>query len=134
MIAPHGSAELNPLYVEDEQQRAALETRAEGLESVVVGSAAAANAVMLGGGYFNPLSGFMDVSEALSVAHDMQTPDGLFWPVPVLCLVGNAVSVAAGSTVALRDPNVENNPVLAIMEVVKVETLSDEQMQSICQG
>ena len=35
-------------------------------------SAAAANAVMLGGGYFNPLSGYMDLADLIGVAERMQ--------------------------------------------------------------
>jgi len=50
MIKPHGSNELNPLYVNDAQ----LLAKAESLPSVTLTSAAAANAVMLGSGYFNP--------------------------------------------------------------------------------
>ena len=55
MIKPHGSDELNPLFVYDAEKRHALVAEAEGLPSILLNSAAAANAVMLGGGYFNPL-------------------------------------------------------------------------------
>ena len=34
--------------------------------------------VMLGGGYFTPLTGFMNLTDALSVSSKMQTVDGLF--------------------------------------------------------
>ena len=50
MIKPHGSDELNPLYVFDDDKRKALLAEAESLPSLLVSSAAAANAVMLGGG------------------------------------------------------------------------------------
>ena len=59
MIKPHGSDELNPLFVYDVEQRHALVKEAESLPSILLNSAAAANAVMLGGGYFNPLTGSM---------------------------------------------------------------------------
>ena len=39
MIKPHGSDILNPLYVADDAQRAALVTEAEGLPGVTVSSA-----------------------------------------------------------------------------------------------
>ena len=55
MIKPHGSDTLNPLYVADAAKRAALLKEAEGLPKLLVCSQAAANAVMLGSGYFNPL-------------------------------------------------------------------------------
>ena len=67
LIAPHGSAALNPLIVADPAAHARLAKEAEGLPSIVVSSAAAANAVMLAGGYFNPLTGYMGKAEALSV-------------------------------------------------------------------
>lgn len=127
MIKPHGSDELNALYVEDEVQRAALLKEAESLPSLLLNSAAAANAVMLAAGYFNPLTGYMNLADALSVAENMHTIDGLFWPVPIVNLT-NETGIEAGSRIALRDPNVDGNPVLAIMDVEAVEAVSDEQI------
>jgi sulfate adenylyltransferase len=127
MIKPHGSDKLNPLFVYNTQQRHALVKEAESLPSLLVDSAAAANAVMLGGGYFNPLTGYMNLADALSVAEKMHTVDGLFFPVPILNRTSES-GVIAGSRIALRDPNVEGNPVLAIMDVEAVETISDDQM------
>jgi sulfate adenylyltransferase len=127
MIKPHGSDELNPLFVYNTEQRHALIAEAEGLPSLLLNSAAAANAVMLGGGYFNPLTGYMNLADALSVAEKMYTVDGLFFPVPILNRTSEE-GVAAGQRVALRDPNVEGNPVLAIMDVEAVETMSDDQI------
>jgi sulfate adenylyltransferase len=127
MIKPHGSDELNPLYVFDDAQRSALLAEAESLPSLLLNSAAAANAVMLGGGYFNPLKGFMNLADSLSIAEKMQTVDGLFFPVPIVNLT-EETGVEAGSRIALRDPNVEGNPVVAIMDVEAVEQVSEEQM------
>ncbi len=128
MIKPHGSDELNPLFVYDTAENEALQKEAESLPSLLVSSAAAANAVMLGGGYFNPLTGYMNKADALSVAKDMKTTSGLFWPVPVLNLVKDAQGVKAGDRIALKDPNVEGNPVLAIMDVEAVEEFTDDEM------
>ncbi len=128
MIKPHGSDELNPLFVYDTAENEALQKEAESLPSVLVSSAAAANAVMLGGGYFNPLTGYMNKADALSVAKDMKTTSGLFWPVPVLNLVPDAQGVKAGDRIALKDPNVEGNPVLAVMDVEAVEEFTDDEM------
>lgn len=131
MIKPHGSESLNPLYVADDAQRTALEEEAKNLPSIVVSSADAANAVMLGAGYFNPLKGYMNRADALSIAKDMHTTDGLFWPTPVLCLVEDTQAIDGHSRIALRDPNVDGNPVLAIMDVEATETLSDDDMSTI---
>lgn len=128
MIKPHGSDELNPLFVYDTAENEALQAEAKGLASIVVSSATAANAVMMGGGYFNPLTGYMNKADALSVANNMKTTSGLFWPTPVLNLVEDAGSIKAGDRIALKDPNVEGNPVLAVMDVEAVEEFSDEDM------
>ena len=131
LIAPHGAARLNPLYVEDADERGRLVQEAESLPSITVASAAASNAVMLGGGYFTPLAGFMDKADALSVGRSMRTAGGLFWPTPVLNLVREAGPVAAGARIALRDPNVDGAPVLAIQEVEAVESFSAAEFDTL---
>ena len=72
LIKPHGSDQLNPLLVDDAQRQALLQ-EAESLPSLLLNSAAAANAVMLGAGYFNPLSGYMNLADALSVSASLHT-------------------------------------------------------------
>jgi len=39
--------------------------------------------------------------------------------------------IKAGDRIALRDPNVEGHPVLAVMDVQAVETVSDEELQGM---
>ena len=130
MIKPHGSDQLNPLYVRDDAKRSALLAEAQNLPSLLLNSAAAANAVMLGAGYFNPLSGYMNLADALSVAETLHTVDGMFWPVPVLNLTHDT-TVTAGERIALRDPNVDGNPVIAIMQVANVEAVSNDQIDTM---
>ena len=132
MIKPHGSDELKPLFVYNTERRHALLAEAERLPSILLNSAAAANAVMLGGGYFTPLSGYMNKADAMSVAEKMYTTDGLFWPVPIINLTDE--SVEAGTRIALRDPNVEGNPVLAIMDVEAVETVSKDEIATMAEN
>ena len=133
MIKPHGSEKLNPLYVMDPQKRAALAKEAESLPSIVVSSAAAANAVMLGAGYFNPLTGYMNLADSLSVADSMKTTAGLFWPVPIVNVVKDASAVVGKKRIALRDPNVAGNPVIAIQDVAAIEEASAAQMEQMTQ-
>ena len=128
MIKPHGSETLNPLYVADDAKRAALEAEAANLKSIVVCSQAAANAVMMGSGYFNPLTGFMNLADSMAVAEKMATTGGLFFPVPIVNVVEDASGIEPGMRIALKDPNVDGNPVLAIQTVDAVETATDEQM------
>lgn len=132
MIAPHGSETLNPLFVYDTEKHHALTKEAESLPSLLVNSAAAANAVMMGAGYFNPLTGYMNLADALSVAEKMTTASGLFFPVPVVNIIKEE-GIKPGMRVALKDPNVEGNPVLAIMDVEAVETVSEEQMKAMAE-
>ena len=131
MIKPHGSDTLNPLYVADAAARAALLKEAETLPSLLLNSAAAANAVMLGAGYFNPLTGYMTLADALQVTDTLHTTACLFWPVPILNVTRQA-GIKPGR-LALRDPNVEGHPVLAVMDVQGVEPVSSEQLVAMAQ-
>jgi len=131
MIKPHGSDSLSPLFIMDDNESEALLKEAESLPSVIVSSAAAANAVMLGSGYFTPLPGYMNLADSLSTAETMHTTAGLFWPVPIMNLLEDVSAVAHAKRIALRDPNITGNPVLAIQEVKAIEQVSAEQMQRI---
>ncbi|HEY9036527.1 MAG TPA: sulfate adenylyltransferase [Pseudomonadales bacterium] len=133
MIKPHGSDQLNPLFVSDAAKHAALVKEAESLPSLLLNSAAAANAVMMGGGYFNPLTGYMNLADALSVAKNMKTTSGLFWPVPVVNIAQDVSAIAGAKRIALRDPNVEGNPVLAVMDVAAIEAVTDEQLRTMAE-
>lgn len=126
MINAHGSTELRPLFIADESARREAEARAAGLPAIQLSSAAAANAVMLGAGYFSPLPGFMNISDARNVALEMRTTAGLFWPVPCLNLAVDIAGIRGADQIALRDPNVAGNPVLAVQDVETIETLSDD--------
>jgi sulfate adenylyltransferase len=133
MIKPFGSDVLLPLYVEDESARAALIESAQALPQVPVSSATAANAVMLGGGYFTPLQGFMTLADAKQVAQTLKTADGTFFPVPVLNMLESAEGITVGEKIALLDPNVEGNPVIAIQEVTAIDIASDAELEAIAE-
>jgi len=128
MIRPHGADALDPRIVSNPTEREALLKEAEFLPSMLLNSAAAANAVMLGAGYFTPLKGFMNLADAMQVATEMRTTDGLFWPVPILNLTDDVGAIDTSRRIALRDPNVAGNPVMALMDVASVEEISDEQL------
>ena len=89
---------------------------------------------MLGAGYFNPLPGYMNLADALAVAENMHMGSGLFWPVPILHMTTrDKVTDEFRTTgqIALRDPNVEGNPILAIQEVNAIEEMAAEQIETI---
>jgi len=129
MIKPHGSDVLKPLIVEDADRRAVLLKEAEALPALVLDSAAAANAVMLGAGYFNPLTGYMSLADAESVAATMRTTAGLFWPVPCVNRTKNIDAIRGARRIALRDPNVEGQPILAVQTVEAIDEIKDEQLK-----
>ena len=131
MIGAYQSERLKPLYVSDAQERAELTQEAESLPSMVADSSSAASAVMLGGGYFTPLTGFMNKSDALSIAEQMHTSSGLFWPVPILNRISIAPNVEAGDRIALRDSEITGNPPLAIQSIDGVECLTEEECRFI---
>ena len=133
LIAPHNAAELIPLFVSDPDERARLKTEAAQLPAITISSAAAGNAVMLAGGYFTPLPGFMNKADALAVGQTMHTSTGLFWPTPVLNLVHDAGAIKPGDRIALEDPNVEGAPVLAIQTVEAVDKFSVNELEELAE-
>ena len=104
------------------------------MPSLLMTSAAAANCVMLGGGYFNPLSGFMNLESALSVAASMRTPQGLFWPVPVLNRTDDVAAIDGARRIALRDPNVDGHPVLAVMDVEGIDEAGAHDIETMTEA
>ena len=131
MILPHGASSLKGLYKDDVADRRVLLEEAQRLRSLLLNSASAANVVMLGAGYFTPLSGFMNKADALSVADNLHTRDGLFWPIPILNLVRERPPVNVGASIALRDSNIEGTPVIAVQDVESVERLNDDDVENI---
>lgn len=131
MIKPHGADTLKPLFVQDAAQRQTLAAEAETLPALLVSSATAANAVMMGGGYFTPLNGYMNKADAVRVAETMHTTDGLFWPVPVMNLTGDIASIQGASRIALRDPNVDGHPMIAVQDVTAVEECTRAELEMI---
>ena len=101
------------------------------LPKLLVCSQAAANAVMMGSGYFNPLTGFMSLADALSVCENMKTTDGLFFPTPIVNVVPDVSAIGDAKRIALLDPNVDGNPVIAIQDVTSIDEATDEQMATM---
>ena len=134
MISPYSSKILEPLYVENYSNRKFLIDQAQSIPSIVVSSAAAANAVMLGGGYFTPLKGYMGLADVLNVSEHMCLSSGLFWPTPVVNMVREdslTEEIKSASKIALLDPNVEGYPVIAVQSVDKIETMTGQQVSEI---
>ena len=131
MIKPHGSEQLTPKIVNTDEERVALLDSAKSMKKMKVNSAAAANLVMLGAGYFTPLEGFMGKNDVISVANNMRLESGLFWPTPVVNLTNQEVDFKEGDTIALIDPNVEGDQIIAIQNVDKIEELNSKEIDNI---
>ena len=131
MIRPHGGGILKPLFIEDSEERNRLIEESGSFPDLLLNSAAAANAVMLGAGYFSPLDGYMNLADMLSVADNMKTNNGLFWPVPCVNRTDDVSKIKESSVIALRDPNVAGNPVLAIQNIEAIETLDVETINYV---
>ena len=133
LIMPHGSNELNTLYIEDEMARSSMLSASVEMRSLDINSAAAANAVMMAAGYFNPLTGYMNREEALRVSEEMMTLNDIFWPIPIVNITtdANSLDYTHGEEIALKDPNIEGNPVIAIQRIDNVEKLSDDDIDTI---
>ena len=129
MIDPYGSSVLRPRFVSHRQDRLELIKEASELPKLMMNTSAAANAVMLGAGYFNPLEGFMGLSEALVCAEKMQAQDDLFWPIPIINVCKDVTAIKKNRRIALLDPNSAMNQVLAIMDVDNIEPVSREQLR-----
>lgn len=131
MIKPHGSQTLTPLFVEDQVEREALLQEAKSFPKLLLDSSSAANAVMLGAGYFTPLGGYMNRTDALSVADTMMTSSGLFWPIPCLNRTDDISQIKDTEKIALLDPNMPGNPVLAIQTVDSIEEISSQDLKQM---
>ena len=131
MIKPHGAEELLPKIVNTEEEKTALLDSSISMKKMLVSSAAAANLVMLGAGYFTPLEGFMSKKDVISVADNMALENGLFWPTPVVNLTNQKIDFNVGDKIALIDPNVEGDKIIAIQSVDEIETLSSEEVDNI---
>ena len=128
LIKPYGSDELLAPFNEIGVNLADVEQ----IPKFLLNDSAIANVVMLGSGYFNPLQGFMNKTEALSVCDEFCTLNGLFWPIPVLNITREMPDFKIGEKVALLDSSQDHNPCIAIMNISDVEFLSDQDLNYFC--
>ena len=128
LIKPYGSDELLTPFKEIGVNLADVEQ----MPKFLLNDSAIANVVMLGSGYFNPLQGFMNKTEAISVCDELRTLNGLFWPIPVLNITREMPDFKIGEKVVLLDSSQDHNPCIAIMNISDVEFLSDQDLNYFC--
>ncbi len=118
LVKPHGSDTLKPRLLEGQALQEELQ-RAEGLPRVGMQSREVGDLIMLGIGGFTPLDGFMNKADWQGVCDNMNTADGLFWPIPVTLSVteDQAANLAEGSDVALVDT--ETGEIMGTMTITE---------------
>jgi sulfate adenylyltransferase len=57
----------------------------------------------------------------------------VFFPVPIVNLVQDVSGIAGAKRIALLDPNMPGNPVIAIQDVAAIETVSQQQLEFMAQ-
>jgi len=71
------------------------------------------------------------VADAMSVAETMKMNSGVFFPVPVLNMVKDPAPIKDAKLIALKDPNVDGNPIIAVQNVEAIEEITDDQMKTM---
>ena len=117
LTAPHGSSLVN-LTVEAERARE-LRGASRDWPSWDLTPRQMCDLELLMNGGFSPLQGFMSRSDYDGVCSSMRLMDETLWPIPICLDVseGLAKELAAGSVLALRDPE---GVMLAVLEVEDV--------------
>jgi sulfate adenylyltransferase len=118
LVSPHGGGALRPLALQGAALAAEIE-RAKSLPKLRVSSREKGDLIMLGIGGFTPLEGFMSHADWRGVCDSYRTAAGLFWPIPITLSVdaASAASIAAGSELALIDP--DDGALLATLRVAE---------------
>lgn len=101
MIKPHGSYELAPRLVHQDEQKDWFH-RAELLPKIKMTHREYGDLLMLAYGGFTPLQGFMRRDDWLGVCLDMRLSTDLFWPIPIT--LSSDEQVKKNQSVALWHP------------------------------
>ena len=118
LIKPHHANTLLPLLLDDEELIVD-KKHAKTLPKVFLNSREANDLIMMGIGGFTPLTGFMGYEDWHGVCADLQTADGIFWPIPITLSTDHetASSIREGDEVALVEK--ENQLILGTMKVTE---------------
>ena len=116
LVKPHGGGPLKPLQLQGDALEAE-HARAQSLPRLVVSSREKGDLVMLGGGGFTPLEGFMGQAGWQGVCDRYRMANGLFWPIPITLSTDGrtADGLKIGADIALADP--DDGSLLATMKV-----------------
>jgi sulfate adenylyltransferase len=119
--APHGGR-LVDRRLEPEQ----VVELVQGVPSLTLSQAEAADLRALATGTYSPLTGFMGSAEHEACTSTMRLPDGRLWPIPVCLGVPDGFSVR-GDRLAFRDAHGRPLGVLEVHEVYKRDRLGEAE-------
>ena len=119
--APHGGRLIDRRLEPEE----AVEL-VQGVPSLTLSPAEAADLRALASGAYSPLTGFMGSAEHEACTHTMRLPDGLLWPIPVCLGVPDGVGIR-GDRLALRDAHGNPLGVLEVHEVYKRDRVGEAE-------
>jgi sulfate adenylyltransferase len=116
LVRPHGGGTLKPLALEG-NALAAERDRARSLVRVLLSPREKGDLVMLGGGGFTPLEGFMGEADWRGACENMRLADGLFWPIPITLSTDTATAgkLKVGDDIALVDR--DNGEILGTLKL-----------------
>jgi sulfate adenylyltransferase len=127
LVPPHGSSELNPLLLNQEQRKEEAR-RAAGLKKVPLTSRETGDLIMMGIGAFTPLDGFMGKDDWKACCERFALPSrkDLFWPIPITLSATQelAKSISIGEEVALWDT--ETQELMGTMKVTEKYSIDKE--------
>jgi sulfate adenylyltransferase len=127
LVPPHGSPELKPLLLNQEQRKEEAK-RAAGLKKVPLTSRETGDLIMMGIGAFTPLDGFMGKDDWKACCESFALPSrkDLFWPIPITLSATEdlAKSISIGEEVALWDT--ETKELMGTMKVTEKYSIDKE--------
>jgi sulfate adenylyltransferase len=105
LIRPHGGTLVHRIV--DQAVRAEAAAKASRLKSVRLNAVQYSDVCCIATGVFSPLIGFVGERDYDSIVECMRLADGTVWSIPITLAVpaDAAVSIGAGDTIALEDPD-----------------------------
>ncbi|RDD80450.1 bifunctional sulfate adenylyltransferase/adenylylsulfate kinase [Dyella tabacisoli] len=119
LIAPHGGV-LKEGYLPASEAEV-LKQRSAALPGINLNIRQLCDLELLLNGAFSPLEGFLDSRDYERVVEELRLADGTLWPIPITLDVSEAFAaqLAAGSEIALRDPQGVPLAVLVVSDIYR---------------
>ena len=119
MLKPHGGILIDRTVPEKEKE--IILEEAHLYPSLEVDEEVLMDIENIATGVFSPLKGFMGKEELLSVAYNMQLPDGTVWTIPILLQLKKKPNISSNERVLLKDKKGIFRAVMEVKEVFKID-------------